>query len=67
VINLQKQLDIMEDTLIRDALKENGYSITKASAALGLNKGNLFSRMKKLNIRTPKQLARDLEKSKEGN
>jgi DNA-binding NtrC family response regulator len=48
-------LDDHERRLLRSALEAHGYNITHAAAALGLERKNLYNRLRRLKIKVPKR------------
>lgn len=48
--SIHKYLRRIEETLVRNALEQNDYSLTKAAAHLGIPIGTLQGKMRKYNI-----------------
>lgn len=59
-MNLSQKLRNIEHHFIIEALIKSKWNVSHASMLLGIHRGNILNRMKKLKIKTPKQLAKEI-------
>lgn len=64
--NLSQKLRAIEFHYIKDALIDAKWNSSKAANILGIGRGNLQNRMKKLKLETPLQLVRRKQKVENG-